>query len=79
MLVSIADVSASCKGCGDTDFRVLSPGKLRLASRLACTRCGAETTYLDLLEAIGEEAMRRANEALTKLKRMGPRRPKPKK
>lgn len=79
MLVGIGDISAACKGCGGIDFKVLSTGALRLTSVLACTRCGRETPYLDLLDAIGEEAIRRANEALAKLKKNPRRGPKPRK
>ena len=79
MIVSIGDISARCKGCGGTDFKVLRPGALRLTSMMTCTACERVTTYLDLLDDIGEQAMRRANESLTKLKGKGPRGPKPKK
>jgi hypothetical protein len=79
MLVSVGDISARCKGCGGIDFKVLSTGALRLSSVLVCTHCGRETTYVDLLDSIGEEAMRRANEALAKLKKNGPSGPKSKK
>jgi hypothetical protein len=78
MLVSIGNISARCKGCGGKDFKILSAGALRLASVLACTNCGRETSYLDLLDSIGEEAMRLANEALAKLTKNGSRGPKPK-
>jgi uncharacterized Zn finger protein len=79
MLVGIGDINASCKGCGRTDFKVLSTGALRLTSALECTGCGRKTTYLELLDAIGEEAIRRANEALAKLKKNPPRGSKPRK
>jgi hypothetical protein len=79
MLVSVGNISARCKGCGGTDFRVLGMGAPRLTSLFACTSCGKETTYLDLLNAIGEEAIRRANEALAKLKKNQPRGSKPRK
>ncbi len=77
MLVSVGDISARCKGCGGTDFKVLSTGALRLTSAMACASCGRKTTYLDLLDSIGEEAIRRANEAFAKLKKNPPRGPKP--
>jgi hypothetical protein len=79
MLVGIGDISARCKGCGGNDFKVLSAGALRLTSILACTACGRQTSYLDLLDAIGEEAIRRANEALAKLRKNPPRGSKPRK
>jgi hypothetical protein len=79
MIVSIRDVSARCAGCGGTDFKQQESGALRLASVLTCTACGRETTYRELLDSIGEEAMRRANEAFAKLKKNGRRRKKPRK
>jgi hypothetical protein len=79
MIVSVGDIKARCKGCGGTDFKVLRPGTLRLTSLMTCTACDRVATYLDLLDDVGEQAMSRANDALEKLKRSGPRGPKPKK
>ena len=79
MIVAIRDVAARCAGCGGTDFRQTNGGALRLATRMVCASCGRETTYRELLDSIGEEAMRRANEALAKLKKNAPRRRKPRK
>jgi len=69
MMVTIRDVSARCSGCEGTDFRPLDAGALRLTTRMACTQCNQVMTYRELLESIGEQAMRRANEALAKLKK----------
>ena len=79
MIVSIRDVSARCARCGETDFRQQDSGPLRLDTAMRCAGCGRETTYRDLLDSIGEEAMRRANEALAKLKRNAPKRRRPQK
>jgi len=76
MIVSIRDVTAHCEGCGGTDFKQLDTGTPRLATRMLCNQCKRETTYRDLLYGIGEEAMRRANDALAKLKKNSPRRKK---
>ena len=79
MIVSIRDVSARCARCGETDFRQQDSGPLRLDTVMRCAGCGRETTYRVLLDSIGEEAMRRANEALAKLKRNAPKRRRPRK
>ena len=79
VLVSVGDINARCKGCGGTDFKVLRPAALRLTSLMTCTGCDRVTTYFDLLNDIGEQAMSRANESLAKLKKNGRRGPKPKK
>ena len=79
MIVTIRDVSARCAGCGGTDFEQQTSGALRLATVMTCTACGRDSTYRELLDSIGEEAMRRANEAFAKLKRKGGRRKKPRK
>jgi hypothetical protein len=79
MIVAIRDVAARCAGCGGTDFTQADGGVLRLATRMVCSACGKETTYRELLDSIGEEAMRRANEALAKLRKNSPRRRKPRK
>lgn len=77
MIVSVGDISARCKSCDGQDFRVTDEGGLRLTSRMACAGCGQVTTYRELLESIGEDAMRRANDALEKLrKRRRPTKPR---
>ncbi len=69
MLVAVRDIAARCRKCGKTDFKPLVPGALRLTTAMACTGCGEATTYRELLEQIGEEAIRRANDAIAQLKR----------
>lgn len=69
MIVSVRDIVARCRNCGGSDFDPLPGGELRLTTALACTSCGEKTSYRELLEQIGEEAMKRANEAIAKLKK----------
>lgn len=69
MIISIGDITAHCEACHGTEFELLSPGALRLTSELRCKGCGAKSKYLGLLDQIGEEAMRRANEAIDELKK----------
>jgi hypothetical protein len=69
MRITIGDITARCEGCGGGEFDLLSPGALRLTSELRCRGCGARSKYLALLDQIGEEAMRRANEAIDELKK----------
>jgi hypothetical protein len=69
MRIAIGDITARCEGCGGAEFDLLSPGALRLTSELRCKGCGAGCKYLALLDQIGEEAMRRANEAIDELKK----------
>ena len=77
MIVSVGDVQARCRDCGGTDFTPAQPGELELGSVLKCSGCGKASSYEALLDDIGEEAMKRANESLSHLKeRRGPRKPK---
>jgi hypothetical protein len=76
MIVAVRDIAAHCRKCRKTDFGALSGGELRLSTAMACTACGQRTTYRELLEQIGEEAMKRANEAIADLKK---NKPKPRK
>jgi hypothetical protein len=69
MEIRIGEIVASCEQCGATQFDPLSPEPLRLASDVRCTACGATVKYLALLDQIGEEAMRRANQAIDELKK----------
>jgi hypothetical protein len=73
VVIRIGEISAQCALCGGTEFEPLSPGALQLATELKCAACGEKARYLALLDRIGEEAMRRANEAIEKLKK-SPRR-----
>ena len=69
MRVSIGDISAQCTRCGCGEFESLSVAPLRLAPELKCAQCGSRVRYLALLDQIGEEAMRRANQAIDELKK----------
>ena len=69
MEIRIGEIVASCERCGARQFEPLAPGPLRLASNVRCTACGATVRYLVLLDQIGEEAMRRANQAIDELKK----------
>jgi hypothetical protein len=72
MIVSVGDVTAKCRSCGGVDFEPVVAAKLRLGSVLACSRCKSPATYRELLDQIGEEAMRRANEAMQQLRKKPP-------
>jgi DNA-directed RNA polymerase subunit RPC12/RpoP len=69
MLISIGDITAACPRCGGKEFEPQSEAPLRLATELKCPACGGKVKYLVLLDQIGEEAMRRANQALEELKK----------
>ena len=69
MIISIGDITARCPRCQGSEFEALTAGPLRLASELECSGCGERVRYLALLDQIGEEAMRRANEAIDALKK----------
>lgn len=75
MHVSVGDITASCPKCEGTDFESAPGGALRLTSELKCAGCGAKHKYLVLLDQIGEEAMRRAENAIDALKKH-PNRPR---
>ena len=69
MVVSIHDIAAWCVSCGSGKFDPVSPGELRLESLLKCSGCGAGYTYRQLLDQIGEEAIRRANMSMDELQK----------
>jgi hypothetical protein len=72
MVVSVRDIAARCVWCGTREFDPVSPGKVQLESLLKCSGCGARYTYLQLLDQIGEEAIRRANKAMDELQKRRP-------
>ena len=73
MIVSIRDIAAWCVWCGGAEFELLSAEPLRLESKLKCSACGARYAHLQLIDQIGEEAMRRANKALDELRKRPPK------
>jgi hypothetical protein len=60
------------RGVRGRRFRAVIGGA-RLASTLKCSACDASYTYLQLIDQIGEEAMRRANKGLDDLQKKPPR------
>ena len=77
MIVSVGEVAARCRSCGGTDFTPAQPAQVRTLTRPRGPGCGAAATYEELLDAIGEEAIRRANRSLDELKKKTPRPRKP--
>ena len=77
MIISVGEAKARCRGCGDADFVPAQAGPLTLAAVLVCSGCGERSTYEALLDSIGEEAMKTANESLKALLKQR-RREKPK-
>ena len=73
MIVGVGDIAAACVECAGGEFEPLSAAPLRLASTLKCSGCGARYTYLQLIDQIGEEAMRQANKAVDELQKKKPR------
>lgn len=73
MIVRIRDIAAWCVSCGGGEFEPFSAQPLSLETKLKCTACGARYTHLQLIDQIGEEAMRRANNALEELQKRRPK------
>ena len=78
MIVSVGELSAKCRNCGKTEFAPLLAGPLRLASVVVCDGCKTSTTYRELRDQLGEEAMRRAKASIDALWRKpgAPRKPR---
>ncbi|HVL34431.1 MAG TPA: hypothetical protein VM489_02065 [Burkholderiales bacterium] len=68
MQVRVRDAKASCP-CGSSEF--VAPHAAPYASDdvFACAECGRRRPYGELLEQIGDEAIRRARGALDAMKR----------
>jgi hypothetical protein len=79
MIVSVRDITARCGECGGSDFTARNGAKPKLETVMTCSACGAKTSYLELLDQIGEEAMKRANQAIEDLKKKSGRPRKPRK
>jgi hypothetical protein len=68
MKVRVGNIEAAC-ACGSREFE--APPHLppyRPGEAFVCAGCGQETRYGELLDLIGEEAIRRAHRAIESLK-----------
>lgn len=69
MQLQYGDISAWCQRCGSQQFELLAPEKgLQAKTVFGCLSCGAKAAHGDLLCQIGDEAVRRANDAMALLK-----------
>ena len=68
MIISVGEIRARCAGCGGVEFDEVADDALRSGTELRCTNCGRQTLYGELLEQIGEQAMKQASDALAKLR-----------
>ena len=68
MIISVGGLQATCPACGGVEFDAVPRNELRTDSELTCSGCGRKSTYHDLLDQIGELAMKQANESLAKLR-----------
>ena len=66
LTLSVGGVTAHCPKCGAVEFvRRTEPGG-DVSPTLLCANCKTETARRALIDQIGEEVMKRANEALEK-------------
>jgi hypothetical protein len=65
--IRIRSVSAKCSGCGASDF-VPPQMPFGIEDTFICSSCQQKMTYGELLDSIGEEAMRQAERALDSLR-----------
>jgi hypothetical protein len=79
MIVSVRDITARCRECGGSNFNTRNGAEPKPDTVMACSGCGARTSYRELLDQIGEEAMKRANQAIAELKKKSGRPRKPRK
>jgi hypothetical protein len=68
MKLSVGHIEAQCLACGGADFDMPEMPSLSRDSVFTCAKCGRQNGYDDLLNQIGEQAMKQANESLAKLR-----------
>ncbi|HVL34619.1 MAG TPA: hypothetical protein VM489_03015 [Burkholderiales bacterium] len=66
----MGDLAALCP-CGASEFASESTPPPKLDSVFTCAACGRRQTYGELLDSIGEQAIKRARDSLEALKREG--------
>jgi hypothetical protein len=69
--IRVRNIKAVCP-CGSSEF--LTPKEQRLTARtlVTCAQCGKQRFYSDLLDDIGEEAIRQARDALERMTKKKP-------
>jgi DNA-directed RNA polymerase subunit RPC12/RpoP len=75
-IIRVGDITAHCPDCGGTLFRRLSAageGGDTPETIYRCLACQKNVSRIELVNQIGDEAMRQARSALT---RLGSKRPK---
>ena len=70
MKVELHNIVAECASCHGTDFEPQSARRDPIAAQtpMACTRCGAHTSYIALLMQIGDQAIARSLETLARIR-----------
>ena len=69
LTLSVGGVTAHCPKCGAIEFIPRAETGSGIGPTLVCTSCKTETTRRALIDQIGEEVMKRANEALEKARK----------
>lgn len=67
MRVCVRDLLAACV-CGSIEFKEPHAPPFTLSDTFVCAKCERHWDYCALLDRIGEEAVRRAKEALESLR-----------
>jgi predicted nucleic-acid-binding Zn-ribbon protein len=65
----VGGVTAHCAKCGAHEFVLGKHVARDVSITLVCVKCGTETPRRALVDQIGEEIMKRANEALEKARK----------
>jgi hypothetical protein len=60
---------ARCERCDGTEFRLLTPGTLRLTSHLTCLVCGEDVVHGNLLARLATEAVHHSRAIAVRTKR----------
>jgi predicted RNA-binding Zn-ribbon protein involved in translation (DUF1610 family) len=68
LTLSVGGVTARCPKCGAIEFVWREPGR-DITPTLVCTACKTETPRRALIDQIGQEVMKRANDALEKARK----------
>jgi len=69
LTLSVGGVTARCPKCGAIEFIPRGQTGREVSPALVCTSCKTETPRRALIDQIGEEVMKRANEALEKARK----------
>ena len=69
LVFPLGPLFARCMRCDGTEFRLVTPGALRLTSLVACTACGEQAVHGNLLAQLARDAVHHSRAVAVRTRR----------